>query len=172
MDWTWRELNWCHSVNQYLNFSRVWIWEQPTKKILWVLSKIWNEGKNSYYFSWKQDLLCSSRGSGYLISKIKYLKQQQRLSRANAAEIEYCADSEDQEVTPEISSSCSEDLDFLKIAVVNKDNVDAIKMKLSATSDYRRQLIRGNHGIDLLENFPYFFHNPKLVTQQLNFIIF
>lgn len=102
------------------------------------------------------------------MSKIKYLKQQQRLSRANTAEVEYCTDSEDREGAQEIFSSSQEDLDFLKIAVINQHNVDVIKTKLSATSDYRRQLIRGNHGIDLLENFPYFFHNPELVTQHLN----
>lgn len=114
-----------------------------------------------FLFFFQQDLLCSSRGTGYLMSKIKYLKQQQRLSRASAAGVEYCTDSEDHEIAQEISPSCQEDLDFLKIAVMNKDNEDTIKAKLSATSDHRRQLIRGNHAIDLLENFPYFFHTPN-----------
>lgn len=101
------------------------------------------------------------------MAKIKYLKQQKRMSQSqtnvNADGDE--SDSEDREVFEEPSSSCQEDLDFLKIAVINEENMDIIKSKIAATSEYRRQLIRANHSIDLLENFPYFFHNPKLVTQ-------
>lgn len=70
----------------------------------------------------------------------------------------------DQGVDAELSSSGQEDLDYLKTAVINDHSIDVVKSKLAATSKFRRQLIRNNHSIDLLENFPYFFHTPALVT--------
>lgn len=90
------------------------------------------------------------------------MKTQQRLSQnLNSAG---CEDHLNEENREEVSSSCQEDLKFLKIAVVNENNMDLIKSKIAATSEFRRQLIHDNHSIDLLESFPYFFHNQKLVT--------
>lgn len=111
-----------------------------------------------------QDLLCDSKGSGYLYNKIKYLKNTQKRLSQNAS----VSDNDELEDSEETATSSEEDVEFLKITMANEENMDAIKSKLAATSVYRRKLIHDNHSIDLLENFPYFFTNPKLVRKQFN----
>lgn len=103
-----------------------------------------------------QNLLYNSRGNGYLSTRLKYLRTQHRQSQ-NALE---AAESEDSEETP---TSCQEDVEYLKTAVVNDENMELIKSKLAVTSDYRRKIIDDDHSIDLLEKFPYFFTSPELV---------
>lgn len=106
-------------------------------------------------------MLCDAKGNGYLMSKIKRLRGNQRQS--HVAQREELNNREDRELPEDVSSSCQEDLDFLKVAVINEANMDIIKSKLTATSEYRRHLITTNHSIDSLENFPYFFYNQRLV---------
>lgn len=86
---------------------------------------------------------------------MKNLRQNYRKSlNADSSESEGC------EVT---STSYQEDVESLKFTVVNAENMDIIKSKLTATSEYRRKMIHENHSIDLLENFPYFFTSHELV---------
>lgn len=108
-------------------------------------------------------MLCDSNSGGFLANRIKYLRAQHRKS------LNACASAtvSESEVFEEIPASCEEDVELLKITVVNEQNMDAIKFKLAATSEYRRQMIRDNHSIDLLEKFPYFFTNHKLVSERL-----
>lgn len=95
-----------------------------------------------------------------MIARIRYLKNLKRQSAP--ADIGGFSDLQIEE-SEEKASSCLDDLEFLKVAVVTKENMDIIKTKLRLTSEYRRKLIQGNHTIDLLEMFPYFFHNSELV---------
>lgn len=95
------------------------------------------------------------------MTRIKRLRGNQRQSQV--AQREDLNDRDGEELSEDFSSSCQEDLDFLKVAVIDEANMDIIKSKLIATSEYRRHLITTNHSIDLLENFPYFFYNHKLV---------
>lgn len=97
------------------------------------------------------------------MSRIKRLRGYQRQSHAAASMIQ-CEEPNSRE--EDVSSSCQEDLEFLKVAVVNEANMHILKSKLVATSAYRLHLISTNHSIDLLENFPYFFHNQSLVCHQ------
>lgn len=111
-----------------------------------------------------QDLLCDSKGGGYLYTKIKYLRAAHKRLSQNAS----VSESEDPEDSEETASCPEEDVEFLKTTMVNDKTMDIIKSKLAATSEYRRKLIRENHSIDLLENFPYFFTSPQLVRKQFN----
>lgn len=117
--------------------------------------------------------MTSKNGNGFLAAKIKYIKKQKRQSQTASIGDECCSDAEDQGIVEESSSqpsSCQEDLEFLKIAVVNSDNMNIIKAKLAATSKYRRDLISAKHSIDLLENFPYFFYNAELVNNHCPYV--
>lgn len=60
-------------------------------------------------------------------------------------------------------SDAAKDVCWLKSAAVNKDNMSEIMEKIKSTSSYRREML-GDVSIDLLESFPYFFTNPKLVS--------
>lgn len=106
-----------------------------------------------------QDLLCDSKGGGYLATKIKNLRTQQRQSQNTIAS------TVDEKKTEEQPTCCDDDLEELKHTVVNAENMNAIKVKLVATSKYRLQMIRGNYSMDLLENFPYFFTSHELVCE-------
>lgn len=55
-----------------------------------------------------------------------------------------------------------DDLDSLKSAVVNKQNVDFIREKLKSTLNYRVEMMP-DLSTDLLENFSFFFSNPEMV---------
>lgn len=68
------------------------------------------------------------------------------------------------EVDEETPSSCEEIVECLKFTIVNKENMAVIKSKLTATSAFRRKMIRDNHSLDLLEQFPYFFTSQELVS--------
>lgn len=106
-------------------------------------------------------MLCDSKGGGYIANRLKYLRtQNNRLSRgAVSSESDACEDD---------PSSCEEDIQFLKTAVVNADNMAIIKTKLTATSEHRRKMIREDKSLDLLKYFPYFFVCPQLVRMNFN----
>lgn len=55
------------------------------------------------------------------------------------------------------------DLLFLKTAVINRENLDSVKQKLKATLDHRLRMM-DNKEMDLMENFPFFFSHPQLVS--------
>lgn len=93
------------------------------------------------------------------MSRIKRLRGYQRQSHAAASMIQ-CEEPNSRE--EDVSSSCQEDLEFLKVAVVNEANMHILKSI--------HHLISTNHSIDLLENFPYFFHNQSLVSQIITYI--
>lgn len=113
-------------------------------------------------------MLCDAKGNGFLSVRIKNLRAQHRQSQsangiasnesAGAAQIDV------QEEDGDFFEAVKNDLEFLKTVKLNDDNMNIIKSKIAATSDYRRKFIRENHAIDLLEHFPYFFYNQKLVS--------
>lgn len=106
--------------------------------------------------------MCDSNGGGFLANRLKYLRAQHRQSQ-NVCATTTVSESEVEETT----NSCEEDIELLKFTIVNKENMDVIKSKLAATSDYRRKMIRDNHSMDLLEKFPYFFTSHELVSERL-----
>lgn len=59
--------------------------------------------------------------------------------------------------------SVKEDLEYLKSALVNTQNMETFRTKLKATLDCRMEMVRDLH-VDLLENFPFFFSNPEMVN--------
>lgn len=61
---------------------------------------------------------------------------------------------------------------ILKSTMVNDQNIPMIKEKLIATMAYRLDMLKAPE-VDLLENFPYFFSNPELVSNyHYNYHIF
>lgn len=108
-------------------------------------------------------MLCDSTGGGFLANRLKYLRTQRKKS-LNASAVTTVSESEVDEETPD---SCEEDVEFLKFTMVNEQNMNVIKSKLTATSEYRRKMIRENHSIDLLEKFPYFFTSHMLVSERM-----
>lgn len=59
------------------------------------------------------------------------------------------------------------DIEFLKSAVVNEENMAEIKRRLKNTTKYRHEMMKTPE-MDFLENFPYFFTDPKLVNDKKN----
>lgn len=110
-------------------------------------------------------MLCDSNGGGYLANRLKYLRTQHRKSLNATASVS------ENEVDEETPTSCEENVEFLKCSVVNSENMDIIKSKLTATSEYRRKMIRDNHSMDLLEKFPYFFTNYELVSETIRILL-
>lgn len=68
---------------------------------------------------------------------------------------------------PYSDSDAAKDVDWLKSTVVNEKNMAEIKEKIKLTSTHRKKLLI-DMSTDLLELFPYFFTNPKLVSPHLN----
>lgn len=60
---------------------------------------------------------------------------------------------------------CTGTVEMLKSTVVNESNMDLIKSNLKLTSQYRLKMLH-DKSIDLLESFPYFFVDPKLVRAE------
>lgn len=60
------------------------------------------------------------------------------------------------------SSDAAKDVCWLKSAAVNDENMTEIMHKIKSTCPYRKKML-DDLSIDLLESFPYFFTNPKLV---------
>lgn len=108
-----------------------------------------------------QELLYRSGGGGWLYDKIKYLRRQSNLSKAS---VETDESEPDNEIQENYEKNCQENLDILKTTIVNDSNMALIKSKLEATSQYRLKLLQ-DKSIDLLETFPYFFVDPKLVSE-------
>lgn len=52
----------------------------------------------------------------------------------------------------------------MKSMIVNEQNIPLIKEGLVKTMQHRLDMLRDGR-IDLLENFPYFFSNPELVSE-------
>lgn len=133
---------------------------KPTQ---WVANWILNQLTLNKLYSFYQDLLCDSTGGGFLANRLKYLRSQHRQSQSACA----VAAVSESEVDEESPASCEEDVEFLKFTVANGQNMDVIKSKLAATSEYRRKMMRDDHSTDLLEKFPYFFTSHELVSNQL-----
>lgn len=56
------------------------------------------------------------------------------------------------------------DVAFLKTAIINGEQIETIKEKITSTMMYRVKMMN-ELKMDLLENFPYFFTNPELVCE-------
>lgn len=53
----------------------------------------------------------------------------------------------------------------LKNMAVCSENMSIFQEKLKLTFNFRQEMIKNNENLDLLENFPYFFSNPELVSR-------
>lgn len=60
------------------------------------------------------------------------------------------------------------DVQFLKLAVVDKTIAPEFKAKLQATLSYRWEMMKTPE-LDLKETFPYFFTNPSVVGKITSF---
>lgn len=54
------------------------------------------------------------------------------------------------------------DVEFLKATIVSDETMSVIESKLRSTATYRQKMMETPE-LDLLETFPYFFTEPKLV---------
>lgn len=63
----------------------------------------------------------------------------------------------------DIDSQAQEDCQILKGLVVNSQNLDEIKLKLTKTIQYRSRIVK-DQNLDLRVEFPYFFTHPSLVS--------
>lgn len=130
-----------------------------------------------------QDLLVNkvNGGGGYLYNRLRYLrlrtndknkKQMQTVNRTE--ESSPTADIDNQIVAensqgvmnndPVTSDSYQmDDLLFLKTVVVNKQNMPQIQEKLRKTVERRRELLN-TENVNMLENFPFMFVCPQLVS--------
>lgn len=100
------------------------------------------------YMIFSQDLLFNHHNGGYLGLKERNHRRLKRKSEVLES------DQSDQNIT--------EDLEYLKSAIVNADNMDTIRKKLKSTERYRMEMVR-DLNVDLLENFPFFFTHPETV---------
>lgn len=109
-------------------------------------------------------MLYRSGGGGWLYDKIKNLRRQSNQTKASASSAESEESEPDIDSREENENLCKENVEILKITVVNDNNIALIKSKLEATVQFRRKMLQYK-SIDLLENFPYFFVEPKLVRK-------
>lgn len=63
----------------------------------------------------------------------------------------------------QLAEIMTEHIQYFKSVVVNDSNMPIIKSKLEATVAVRKAMMK-NKRMDLLENFPFFFAHPDLVS--------
>lgn len=104
--------------------------------------------------------------SGYIDNRLKYLRSRQKSSSVElgAASINPFDFRETNEAINSIGDKAKEDVEFLKSVVVNKDNIELIRTKLSQTRQYRWNMLK-NEQLYFRTEFPYFFTNPDLVSR-------
>lgn len=64
---------------------------------------------------------------------------------------------------PYTDIDAEKDVGLLKFTKVTEINMEDIKEKIKLTSKHRRKMLE-DMSVDLLEQFPYFFTNPELVS--------
>lgn len=117
-----------------------------------------------------QEALLNGKNGGFIGAKLKYLRGIERThllneNQANAVIREVQLD------VPEVQHhNDEEDFEFLKSCVVNAENMTIIKQKLKSTIEYRVGVMN-DQNIEFLEQFPYFFTNPELVSKSQHIII-
>lgn len=104
-----------------------------------------------YLFCTQQDVI-----KGFL--NIRATNERSALKRTNDANGNLIASSS------RTDDDCAADLEILKTLIVNEENMPQIEEKLFLTMEYRLKLLEIME-VDLLETFPYFFTDPKLVCQ-------
>lgn len=130
-----------------------------------------------------QDLLVNkiNGGGGYLYNRLRYLRLKNKntnknnLETANQTEESsptsdfenpIAAESSHVEMNDEpetLESYQMDDLLFLKTVVINEQNMAQIQEKLRKTVERRRELLN-NGNVNMLENFPFMFVCPQLVS--------
>lgn len=97
--------------------------------------------------------------SGRLYNRIRYLRKlenQKKLLENNNQPI----------VTQATPQYTMDDLLFLKNVIVTKQNMIEIQQKLEITRQKRDEMVRLD-SVDFLENFPFFFACPELVSTKI-----
>lgn len=100
--------------------------------------------------------------NGYIDNKLKYIRHQQKC-HADISEVPDGSNNQ-RNIDKIDESKITDDLSFLKTTVVTIESLPLIKEKLINTQKYRVDLLK-DHELDLLENVPFFFSNPDLVSQ-------
>lgn len=103
----------------------------------------------------------SNNGTGgYLYNRIRYLR-----NKKSNSNVEQNSGNNDIMNTSE-GNSCSYQMDsllYLKTTVVSEQNLTEFKEKLKVTLPLRTQMIKDKN-VDFLEQFPYLFVRPTLVS--------
>lgn len=116
------------------------------------------------YVDFLQDLLVNPTG-GYLDNAIKY---HNRILKTHSIETDDIAEAVCDTIAnltlenAYTEEQAVEDLRILKGTVVNAQNMNEIKLKLTKTTEYRKKMMT-NKETDLRVEFPYFFTHPHLV---------
>lgn len=110
-----------------------------------------------------QDLLVSAN-NGFIDNRLKYLRTRQKLPGSGQGAVG--GDRFDFGETVIVINNIDEkeDVEFLKSVIVNSDNMEIIKSKLSQTVAYRSTMLKNDQLCYRIE-FPYFFTNPDLVSR-------
>ncbi|XP_055307444.1 uncharacterized protein LOC129571654 [Sitodiplosis mosellana] len=93
-------------------------------------------------------------GLGWITSGLKT-----RRARANGQDN---GENLDQNINRDSPLDPKAEIEYLRSAVVNEVTLPTIKEKLTQTLEYRRLLFR-DQNLNLLQEFPYFFHHPELI---------
>lgn len=115
-------------------------------------------------------------GGGYLYNRIRYLRKKEKDKSKNDLQTVHETEEStsivdiDKQITingiQDVSSPVSyqmDDLLFLKTIVVNEQNMAKIHDVLRKTLERRRELLN-NGNVNMLENFPFMFVHPQLVS--------
>lgn len=95
---------------------------------------------------------------GFFARRLKYV--QQRRKNNEEPDLNEANHSHPQD---EDAQNEEEDMDYLKRAVISKNNFASVVEKLNATRKLRQQMLL-NKETDLREQFPFFFSHPELVS--------
>lgn len=120
-------------------------------------------------------------GGGFLYNRLRYLRTREKTQlKKNLQPVDETAESmptiENNQSATEGSQIVTnnddgahdpyqmDDLLFLKTVIVNEKNMPKIHDKLRKTLERRRELLN-TEKVDMLENFPFMFVHPSLVSQ-------
>lgn len=118
----------------------------------------------------------TQKGSaGRLYNGFRYLRkldrdQKAKLQLNDVSDVSQTNDANGLEQLPE---NYTDDLLYLKTVVVSNENLDDIRRVMAKTRNVRDEMMKDG-AIDYLENFPFFFVRPELVSIpiEISFVFF
>lgn len=109
----------------------------------------------------------NGKSGGSLYTKLKHLRiaaKQQNNEQIIDESLHDVEPEEEEEAARADEESAKANVTHLKSLLVTPDNMHLIQQKLFETVEYRAKMLQ-DKGTDLLEWFPYFFVNAKLVSK-------